>query len=614
MKHVRLLSPEVARKIAAGEVIDRPNAIVRELLYNAVDSGSDFITLEINGGGIDSIRVIDNGSGMSREDLALCAQPHATSKIQTEADLLSLSTLGFRGEALASIAAVSRLTITSCNSEKQESYRLETSITEKNKITPANLACGTIVQSQCLFENFPARRQFLKRPQSEGIMCRQTFIEKAIPRPDIAFRLVMDGKIKADLPKTESLKERLVQALDLTESASLFYELKGKSGNDWNYSLVIGESGVYRTDKKNIHIYVNGRKIQEYSLVQAIEYGCLGFFPNGTHPVACLYLNVDSSLVDFNIHPAKKEAKFKDLAPIHKSVSTAVKTFFTTDALNAAENLSIKKEEVQKDLFFPKSEIPDINQPFTSQKRSSFFSDSFTNDTFEKSQTDTKPASSMYDAKTLTSSFPSHNFRESQKKNSDFSFSETKPDYAKNSDYNFKYLGTALGTFLIAEYNGLLYFIDQHAAHERILFNKFMETSGQKQALLISYVIETQSQSDDDYLESIKEKLSDCGFDIENAGEGRWEISSVPVSWQGTEKDLCRDILTDKKPPDQIIRKIAASCACRSAVMDGTLLDSEQAKKIIDGAFKLDDPHCPHGRPVWKVFTKAELFQMVRRT
>ena len=614
MKHVRLLSPEVARKIAAGEVIDRPNAIVRELLDNAVDSGSDFITLEINGGGIDSIRVIDNGSGMSREDLALCAQPHATSKIQTEADLLSLSTLGFRGEALASIAAVSRLTITSCNSEKQESYRLETSITEKNKITPANLACGTIVQSQCLFENFPARRQFLKRPQSEGIMCRQTFIEKAIPRPDIAFRLVMDGKIKADLPKTESLKERLVQALDLTESASLFYELKGKSGNDWNYSLVIGESGVYRTDKKNIHIYVNGRKIQEYSLVQAIEYGCLGFFPNGTHPVACLYLNVDSSLVDFNIHPAKKEAKFKDLAPIHKSVSTAVKTFFTTDALNAAENLSIKKEEVQKDLFFPKSEIPDINQPFTSQKRSSFFSDSFTNDTFEKSQTDTKPASSMYDAKTLTSSFPSHNFRESQKKNSDFSFSETKPDYAKNSDYNFKYLGTALGTFLIAEYNGLLYFIDQHAAHERILFNKFMETSGQKQALLISYVIETQSQSDDDYLESIKEKLSDCGFDIENAGEGRWEISSVPVSWQGTEKDLCRDILTDKKPPDQIIRKIAASCACRSAVMDGTLLDSEQAKKIIDGAFKLDDPHCPHGRPVWKVFTKAELFQMVRRT
>lgn len=614
MKHVRLLSPEVARKIAAGEVIDRPNAIVRELLDNAVDSGSDFITLEINGGGIDSIRVIDNGSGMSREDLALCAQPHATSKIQTEADLLSLSTLGFRGEALASIAAVSRLTITSCNSEKQESYRLETSITEKNKITPANLACGTIVQSQCLFENFPARRQFLKRPQSEGIMCRQTFIEKAIPRPDIAFRLVMDGKIKADLPKTENLKERLVQALDLTESASLFYELKGKSGNDWNYSLVIGESGVYRTDKKNIHIYVNGRKIQEYSLVQAIEYGCLGFFPNGTHPVACLYLNVDSSLVDFNIHPAKKEAKFKDLAPIHKSVSTAVKTFFTTDALNAAENLSIKKEEVQKDLFFPKSEIPDINQPFTSQKRSSFFSDSFTNDTFEKSQTDTKPASSMYDAKTLTSSFPSHNFRESQKKNSDFSFSETKPDYAKNSDYNFKYLGTALGTFLIAEYNGLLYFIDQHAAHERILFNKFMETSGQKQALLISYVIETQSQSDDDYLESIKEKLSDCGFDIENAGEGRWEISSVPVSWQGTEKDLCRDILTDKKPPDQIIRKIAASCACRSAVMDGTLLDSEQAKKIIDGAFKLDDPHCPHGRPVWKVFTKAELFQMVRRT
>ncbi len=630
MKRIQVLSPEVARKIAAGEVIDRPNAIVRELLDNAVDSGSDFITAEISGGGIDSIRIIDNGSGMTKEDLELCAQPHATSKIHTEQDLLSLSTLGFRGEALASIAAVSRLTITTFSSETQESYRLETSVLEKNKISPANLASGTIVQSQSLFENFPARRQFLKRAQSEGAMCRQTFIEKAIPRPDIAFRLVMDGKIKLDLPKTETLQERFVQALGLTESASLFYELKGKNGGDWNYSLVIGDPGVYRPDRKNIHIYVNGRKIQEYSLVQAIEYGGLGFFPNGTHPVACLYLNIDSSLVDFNIHPAKKEAKFKDIAPIHKSISTAVKTFFSTGALNAVTEEKDQKQQTsllpdmfEKQNFSEQSSytsglnMKSFSSEKSAQKRDKFFSDSFkvnTSDTSEKNYNSGSSSESVYNTDTLKNSFPSHNFSTPQKRYSDFYFKEPQTSYCNDTQYNFRYLGTALGTFLIAEYNGLLYFIDQHAAHERILFNKFMETAGQKQPLLIPYVIETQTESDDAYLESVKEKLSECGFEIENTEEGRWEITSVPVTWQGTEKDLCKEILTDKKPPEQIIRNIAASSSCRSAVMDGTVLDSNEAKKIIDGAFKLEDPHCPHGRPVWKVFTKAELFQMVKRT
>ena len=184
---VRTLNPEVARKIAAGEVIDRPNAIVRELLDNAVDAGATNITVEITGGGIDRIRIIDNGNGMTRDDLQNCARPHATSKISSEVDLMNLSTLGFRGEALASIAAVARLSIQS------GSYKMRASITEDHIIEAAAEIKGTIVQSEGLFENFPARRQFLKRPATEGIMCRNTFIEKALARPYIAFRFVSDG-------------------------------------------------------------------------------------------------------------------------------------------------------------------------------------------------------------------------------------------------------------------------------------------------------------------------------------------------------------------------------------------------------------------------------------
>ena len=266
---VRTLNPEVARKIAAGEVIDRPNAIIRELMDNAIDAGATSITVEISGGGIDKIRIIDNGSGMTKDDLQNCARPHATSKIESEVDLMNLSTLGFRGEALASIAAVARLSIQSGG------YKMRASITEDHIIEPAAPLKGTIVQSEGLFENFPARRQFLKRPATEGIMCRNTFVEKALARPDIAFRFVSDGETKLDLPAGQSIKDRFVSANNYSEGTDLFYEFGQSSGGEnpeWSFTVVIGEPAVSRTNKKDIYIYANGRRIQEYSLVQSVEY------------------------------------------------------------------------------------------------------------------------------------------------------------------------------------------------------------------------------------------------------------------------------------------------------------------------------------------------------
>ncbi|MBQ7882715.1 MAG: DNA mismatch repair endonuclease MutL, partial [Treponema sp.] len=329
---VKTLSPDVARKIAAGEVIDRPAAIVRELMDNAVDSGADYIEVEINGGGIDSIRISDNGIGMSKEDLIACARPHATSKIVEASDLMNLSTLGFRGEALASIAAVSRLTISS------NTYRMKASLTDDHLITeipPIQNGKGTIVQSEGLFENFPARRIFLKRPGSETLMCKEVFIEKSLPRTDISFRLTVDNEIKLDLPQNTTLAERFTSALQLKESPSLFSELKNQA-EDWNFTLLIGEPSVYRNDRKHIYIYVNGRRVQEYSLIQAIEYGCQGFFPNGTHPFAALFVQINPALVDFNIHPAKKEVRFKDSSSLHHGVSTTTRNFFKSYGIKQA--------------------------------------------------------------------------------------------------------------------------------------------------------------------------------------------------------------------------------------------------------------------------------------
>ena len=200
---------------------------------------------------------------------------------------------------------------------------MRASLTEDHLIEPAAELIGTIVQSEGLFENFPARRQFLKRPATEGIMCRNTFIEKALARPDISFRFVSDGETKIDLPAGQSLKDRFVGANSYSEAPELFYEFAQSSGGEnpeWSFTVVIGEPAVSRSNKKEIFIYANGRRIQEYSLVQAVEYGGQGFFPNGTYPVAAVFAQVRPDLIDFNIHPAKREARFSDISALHHGI------------------------------------------------------------------------------------------------------------------------------------------------------------------------------------------------------------------------------------------------------------------------------------------------------
>jgi DNA mismatch repair protein MutL len=672
---VRSLPAEVARKIAAGEVIDRPNAIVRELLDNAVDSGADWIQVEIEGGGIERIRVVDNGMGMTREDLEQCARPHATSKITAETDLMNLSTLGFRGEALSSIAAVSRLQITSSTKETG-AWRLTASVTQEHHIVPANLDQGTIVQSQALFENFPARRTFLKRPAAETTMCRQTFVEKSLPRTDISFRLLVDGKQRLDLPKGQSLAQRFTEALGLKESPQLFYEIHStpESQQDWKFTIIIGEPSVARNDKKLIYIYVNGRKITEYSLMQAIDYGATGYFPNGTHPVAALFLEVNPALVDFNIHPAKREARFKDIAPIHRSISQAVRQFFrnysvskisaqAVDALfpsgdthqkepqkpsslvaqtlwteeqgHTTENIydqgplqvSSKKwwQQSREEHFkhdrptesFPRkssSGTPSVH----SDTRTQFFSDCYIKD-YQPVESAVAMQTPSYGKENV--SFTKNPVPPTQeplslcnKTEESLQTEDTKQELAKK----IRYLGTTQGVYLVVELGDSLYLIDQHAAHERLLYNQFIAQAGQRQNLLVPYVIETASSTDDEYLRSLQDSLCAAGFEVkEGESEGdipRWEFYSVPVQWKGTEADLERDLLNKRISPEELVASLASTNACRQAVMDGTVLDDDTACQLALDTLALEDPHCPHGRPLWLKISREAMDRGVKRT
>ena len=641
---VKKLDAEVARKIAAGEVIDRPNAIVRELMDNSIDSGAKTITVEISGGGIEKIRIVDDGCGMTKEDLQNCARPHATSKISSEIDLLNLTTLGFRGEALSSIATVSRLSITSGG------WKMRASITEDHILEPQANITGTIVQSEGLFENFPARRQFLKRPATEALMCKNTFIEKTLAHPEIAFRFIQDGEIKIDLPQNQSLKERFVMANGLLQYEELFFEISKKSSFssencEWSFNVIIGEPAVSRPSKKDIEIFANGRKIQEYSLVQAVEYGCQGFFPNGTYPVAGVFVHVRPDLIDFNIHPAKKEARFYDISDLHHGLSSTIKDFFKKYTYaNFSEDKS--PDEIRSQDFFDiysdnienqtgtKNTYASIHYK-TSETNNAQLSDFRSKYLGIKSQNSQNQPQNSYlsrtklydiaqqalDAQNPQSDELNQNLEKKEYNSNDFqnqfSSSETfEQNQQIKIEEKIKFIGTCLGTFLLAEKNNCLYIIDQHAAHERILFDRLMNNQNENanQQLLIPYKIRTESKMQDLQLEKLQSRLSLIGFEIQKIEDGYWEVTSIPERWTGSEFDLKQALFVKHVEPEEIIRSIAAMTACKAAVKDGYILDSITAEKLVKQAFTLEDPHCPHGRPIYTVISREKLFELVKRT
>lgn len=641
---VKKLDAEVARKIAAGEVIDRPNAIVRELMDNSIDSGAKTITVEISGGGIEKIRIVDDGCGMTKEDLQNCARPHATSKISSEIDLLNLTTLGFRGEALSSIAAVSRLSIISGG------WKMRASITEDHILEPQANITGTIVQSEGLFENFPARRQFLKRPATEALMCKNTFIEKTLAHPEIAFRFIQDGEIKIDLPQNQSLKERFVMANGLLQYEELFFEISKKSSFssencEWSFDVIIGEPAVSRPSKKDIEIFANGRKIQEYSLVQAVEYGCQGFFPNGTYPVAGVFVHVRPDLIDFNIHPAKKEARFYDISDLHHGLSSTIKDFFkkytyanfsedkSPDEIRSQNFFDIYSDNIENQtgikntyasIHYKTSETNNAqlsdfrskylgikSQNSQNQSQNSYLSRTKLYDIAQQALDAQNPQSDELNQNLEKKEYDSNDFQ------SQFSSGETfEQNQQIKMEEKIKFIGTCLGTFLLAEKNNCLYIIDQHAAHERILFDRLMNNQNENanQQLLIPYKIRTESKTQDLQLEKLQSRLSLIGFEIQKIEDGYWEVSSIPERWTGSEFDLKQALFVKHVEPEEIIRSIAAMTACKAAVKDGYILDPITAEKLVKQAFTLEDPHCPHGRPIYTVISREKLFELVKRT
>jgi DNA mismatch repair protein MutL len=606
---IRILPPQEARRIAAGEVVDRPASLIREFLDNAIDAGGSLIEVFIEEGGIKRAEVIDDGGGMGREDLALCWQAHATSKIRSLDDLSRASTLGFRGEALAAAAAVSRLEI--LTAAGGEAWRLEVGPGDAHppRIERSRRTGGTSVRSHSLFDTIPARKQFLKRESGEAGLCRQAFLDKALAFPALHFRFTQDGVLRHDFPAAASRKERFAAALPGADGGAFLHEIAAP-GPGFTVALVAGGPERYRNDRRLLYLFVNGRRINDFSLLQAFEYGLQGWFPNGTHPVGAVYVTIDPRLADFNIHPAKREVRFTDPGAIHHAITSALRDFTRrADLKKRAEGAGGTGADGALD-FGP--------SPSPFEYRAGEPGAGFDGRSGPAAQGFGPPAQEFGPAAPGYSRQAAALAMEALLERAAAGIfagegpaageaAEAAPPYGKP-----KYAGRAFGLFIMVEWGERLFIIDQHAAHERILYDRFLAGPVPKQELLVPVPFKTESAGDDRFLEAGREELARLGIDIARDGEG-WRIDALPAGWGLGDRETLEAILDLRNAGENMAERWAATLACHGAVRDGDRLDDAAALALAEEALALPVPRCPHGRPVWTGISRESLFKAVRR-
>ncbi|TVR02854.1 MAG: DNA mismatch repair endonuclease MutL [Spirochaetaceae bacterium] len=581
---VRVLRDEVARKIAAGEVIDRPQAVVRELLDNALDAGADRIDLHIADGGRARIEVIDNGSGMSRDDLEICHLPHATSKIETEADLERVSSLGFRGEALSSVASVARLTIRSGQHHDRPGHELVVHGGSVVALSACEAIRGTRVTVEDLFYCVPARRSFLKRAASEGGLCRTVLLDKAAAFPEVTFRFFVDGDLRLFLPAADA-EARLLACYAEIGDRKLLSTITG-SGDGFSLSAVTTGAALLRRDRRLTQVFVNRRRVWEYALVQAIEHAFDPVAPGGSHPVCFLFIQCDPALVDFNIHPAKREVRFRNLPDIHRRTVETVSAFLHASVI--AERISPS----------PSPLFPPDPRPAYADRPVEMLG--------EQSPPVYRPLHELRPAHASTRTGAVLGNVAGPVANASPS------DAGSANGGSFRYLACAFNLYLLVERDGRLLIVDQHAGHERILYDRFRAQGG-VQELLVPILVEVDAQ-EDRVLRDRSEEIAALGIRAERSGPGRWSITALGAAYLRHQDEVVETVREVTRHPKELVQRFYAQMACKAAVKQGDRLDDTGAITLLRQIFALPEPRCPHGRPLWAEISREQLAAMVGRT
>ncbi len=604
MGRIRILGSETYRLIAAGEVIERPASALRELIDNAIDAESTEIHVEIAGGGIELLRVSDNGLGMSKEDLALSIKDHATSKIQKADDLLSVRTLGFRGEALASIAAVARIEILSKSEDSDVGWRLLSEPGSSLVLEASPAHRGTTVSVRALFERFPARRQFLKRPSSEAAQCRQVFVEKALAHPSIS--LVWNSGGEGEHLSPSTLKERIALLYRDIPAPTLSVFQSEATGSP--FSIIYADPSFSRRDRKYLQIFVNHRRVPEWGFSGSLEYAFADYLPGGMRPCAFLFIDIDPSLADFNIHPAKREVRIKNAEALRSAIYTAFKDHLRSSLGAGPRFLGWDAPSQNYSESLPGS---DAWQKLDGKALDRAFWDKLDSERRSKGNecTEDKIGQEGWIEGNDVWERPGP-LNQSSAQNSETNDKEYSPGQP------FRFLGRAFGPFLVFESSEALYILDQHAAQERILYDKLRSVKGKSQTLLVPFVMEIQDTETENRLSSFYSNLERMGYRMEKT-PGQLVVNGVPAILGEKGLSILVESLAEDSSPgleaDEQFNAVAASLACKAAIKDGDMVEDRAATMLIAQSLALPLPRCPHGRPIWIKLDRKTLYRMIGR-
>lgn len=655
MPQIALLSQETIDKIAAGEVIERPSSVVKELVENAIDAGSSAVTVEIKEGGISFIRISDNGCGIEREQIPLAFLRHSTSKIKSVEDLFTVTSLGFRGEALSSIAAVSQVElITKTNGDFTGSrYLIEGS--KEVSLEEIGAPDGTTFIIRNLFYNTPARKKFLKSAQTEGTYIHELMQRMILSHPDVAFKFIMNNQVKLQSSGNGNIKDIIyhLYGRDITKALLPI----AHESELFKVSGFIGKPMISRGNRGYELYFVNGRFIRSQILSKAIEDAFKPFLMQHQYPFTVLYFEIDSSLLDVNVHPTKMELRFSNQQELYREVQSILSAALVhrdiipevpvdTPKKNEMEVPKIEKvmpepfeqkrlEEIRKavrkdspyEIKYP------VSRPMGTESVSSAAQEKLL-DTIKS-----MPPEDMMEERIQKEPLPEQSKKETEKELAKEAYvlreEETygaKPEgsyeqgsFLKEEEMaKQKIIGQLFDTYWLVEYNDRLFIVDQHAAHEKVMYEKLKKQFEKKeftsQAISPPIVI-TLSMREAEVLERFKEQFTKLGFEIEHFGGAEYSICGVPGNlYRLNTRDVLIDMLdeltdgiSERATTDVILDKIA-SMSCKAAVKGSQRLSLPEMEQLMKDLMKLDNPYnCPHGRPTIIAMSKYEIEKKFKR-
>lgn len=597
---IQVLDQNTIDKIAAGEVVERPSAVVKELVENAVDSGANAITVEIKQGGISFIRITDNGCGIRPEEIPLAFTRHATSKITSIEDLLQVKSLGFRGEALSSIAAVAQVELITKDADSIIGCRYE--IHGGKEVAKEEIGCpgGTTILVRNLFYNTPARGKFLKTATTEGGYISDVVLHFTLSHPEIRFKFIWDGKTKIQTSGNGNVKDNIYHQFGADITKALLPVDAAK--DEMTLKGFIGKPELSRGTRSFMNYYINGRYIKSPVIQKAIEQAYHGFTMTNRFPFTTLFLDIPSSLLDVNVHPTKMEVRFTNQEAVFDLFSTELHKILKQATLIPKVSLGSEQQVSNQPVRKPTS---------TEEKKTA----KTTAKTTIPEPFETKRAQALPAKKPEVEPVPVTKYEQQ---------SLFQEQLLQDDDrIRFRLIGQVFGTFWLIEWRDELLIIDQHAAHEKVLYEQLMSELKENHVYsqnLLTPVVLTLTHREKEILENCQEAFTRLGFEIEDFGGDEYAVKAVPSHFLHlASRELFYTILDEllENPMASNIEMITDRCAtiaCKAAVKGNHTLSFAEAEKLIDKMLHAEEPyHCPHGRPTTISMTKKDFEKKFKR-